>query len=94
MARLFAERLDQVDRGLDQLKLLLDLPDQPDNKKAEWLSLTAAWHIKYRHDPDTGHRILERVVRDYPQTPQAFAAQRRLTLDERRKAQSRLNRVG
>jgi hypothetical protein len=91
LARLFTERLDQVDRGLDQLTLLLNLPDQPDNKKAEWLTMTAAWHIKYRQDPETGHRILERVVRDFPQTPQAFAAQRRLNLDARRKAQVRLS---
>jgi hypothetical protein len=84
LARLLAERLDQVERGLEQLSLLLNMPDQSESKKAEWLSLTAAWHIKYRQDPAAGHRILERLVREYPDTPQAFAAQRRLKLDERR----------
>src|SRR2546427_9079463 len=32
----------------------LNLPDQADGHRAEWLGLTAAWHIKYRQDLDSG----------------------------------------
>lgn len=78
LARLFAERLDQSDRGIEQVTLLLDLPDQPEARRAEWLGLIAAWHIKYRHDLEAGRQTLERIVRDFPQSPQAFAARRRL----------------
>jgi len=80
LARLFAERLDQPDLGIEQATLLLDLPDQPDLRRAEWLSLIAAWHLRYRHDSDAGRQALERLIREFPQTPQAIAARRRLQL--------------
>ena len=78
LARTFAEQLEQPDRGIEQLTLLLNMPEQPDSKRAEWLGLTAAWHIKYRQDTETGRQILERVIREFPGTPQAFAARRRV----------------
>jgi hypothetical protein len=80
LARLFAEHLDQPDLGIEQATLLLDLPDQPEARRAEWMSLIAAWHIRYRHDPDTARETLERLVREFPHTPQALAARRRLQL--------------
>jgi hypothetical protein len=80
LARLFAEHLDQPDRGIEQVTLLLDMPDQPDVRRAEWLGLIAAWHIRYRQDTDAGRQILERLLREFPKSPQAFAARRRLQL--------------
>jgi len=80
LARLFAERLNQPDLGIEQAMLLLNMPDQPDTKRAEWLGLTAAWHLKYRQDLDAGRRVLERLVQEYPQSPQALAARHRLEL--------------
>ncbi len=81
-ARLLAEDLNQVDLALEQITLLLNLPEQADGKRAEWLGLSAAWHFKYRHDPATGRKILERVIHEFPLSPQAFAARRRLRLLE------------
>jgi hypothetical protein len=78
LARIFAERLDQAQLGIEQLMLLLNMPDQEDAKRAEWLGLTAAWHIKYREDLAAGRKILERLVREFPQSAQAFSARRRL----------------
>jgi hypothetical protein len=78
LARIFTEQLQQADRGIEQLNLLLDLPGQADAKRAEWLGLVAAWHINYRHDAQAGREALERVVREFPQSPQAFAARRRI----------------
>jgi hypothetical protein len=83
LARTFAEQLEQADRGIEQLALLLNMPDQSDSKRAEWLGLTAAWHIKYRRDNEAGRQLLGRLIREFPQTPQAFAARRRLQLLER-----------
>ena len=83
LARLFAERLGQAQQGVEQLALLLDLPDQPEGRRAEWLSLTAAWHLKYRHDAESGRKTLERLVREFPESPQAYAARRRLELMRR-----------
>jgi len=80
LARLFAERLDQAELGIEQATLLLDLPDQPDGRRAEWLGLIAAWQIKYRQDVQAGRALLERLLREFPNSPQAFAARRRLQL--------------
>jgi hypothetical protein len=80
LARLFAEHLDKPDLGIEQATLLLDLPDQPESRRAEWLGLIAAWHIRYRHDAAAGRDTLERLIREFPKTPQAIAARRRLQL--------------
>jgi hypothetical protein len=80
LARLFAERLEEPDLGIEQAALLLDLPDQPESRRAEWLGLIAAWHIRYRHDAQAGRETLERLIREFPQSPQALAARRRLQL--------------
>jgi hypothetical protein len=88
LARTFAEQLEQADRGIEQLALLLNLPDQPDSRRAEWLGLTAAWHIKYRRDADAGRKALERLIEEFPRTPQAFSARRRLQLLDRERQAS------
>jgi hypothetical protein len=80
LARLLAEHLDQPNQGIEQVTLLLDMPDQPDARRAEWLSLIAAWHIRYREDIDAGREALQRLIREFPKSPQAFAARRRLQL--------------
>jgi len=80
-ARLLAEQLRKTDVAIEQLKLLLALPGQPESKVAEWLCLMAAWHLR-RRETAAAVPILERLVHDYPQSSQAFAAQRRLYLLE------------
>lgn len=69
LARLFAEHLDQPDIGIEQANLLLDLPDQPEARRAEWLSLIAAWHIRYRHDTHAARETLERLVANSRKPP-------------------------
>jgi hypothetical protein len=89
LARLFAEHLDHADLGLEQLRLLLEMPAQPESLRVEWLSLTAAWQLKYRHDQPAARATLERLLRDFPATPQALAARRRLQLmDAQQKEQA------
>ena len=56
------------------------MADQPDGKRAEWLSLIAAWQLRHRHDAAAARTILQRLIREFPNTAQAFAAQRRLSL--------------
>jgi hypothetical protein len=83
LARLLAEHLGQPDQAIEQATLLLDMPDQPDARRAEWLSLIAAWHLRYRQDAEAGRSTLERLLREFPQSPQALAARRRLQLLDR-----------
>ncbi len=83
LARLFADHLHQPDRGLEQIALLLGLPEQPDSKRAEWLALSAMWHLHYRQDTPSARSLLERILREFPNSPQSFAARRRLqSLDQ------------
>jgi hypothetical protein len=77
-ATILAERFGEVDLAVEQLDLLLAMPDQPARKSAEWLARTAAWQVKYCQDPAAARVRLKQLVREFPQTPQAFAAQRRL----------------
>lgn len=80
LARLFAQRLDQAERGIEQVMLLLNMPNQPEAKRAEWLGLIAAWQLKYRQDYQSGRKALERVIAEFPHSPQALAARRRIQL--------------
>jgi hypothetical protein len=87
LARLFAEHLDQPDLGIEQVLLLLDMPDQPELKRAEWLGLAAAWQLRYREDEEAGRKLLQRLIHEFPDTPQALAARRRVRLlDQKLKA--------
>ncbi len=80
LARVLAGQLGKVDLAIEQIELLLGLSDATESKRAEWLGLIAAWHLKFKHDPDTARQLLERVVGEFPNSPQALAAQRRLSL--------------
>jgi thioredoxin-like negative regulator of GroEL len=87
LARVLAERLDKAPLGIEQLELLLGMPDRSDAERAGWMGQIAAWQIKYRHDYEKGCRWLERLAREYPKSVQAFAARRRLELLGRRSNQ-------
>ncbi len=82
LARLFAEQLNQPDLAVEQMELLVGMPDQPPAKVVGWLAQIAAWHIQRRHDWPAGRARLEQLIREHPQSPQAFAAQRRINLME------------
>jgi hypothetical protein len=80
LARTLTEQLDKAPLGIEQIALLLDMPDRSETERAGWLSLIAAWEIKYCQDVDAGRKFLERLIREYPNSGQAFAARRRLEL--------------
>jgi hypothetical protein len=80
LARLLAEPLGKVDTAIEQLELLVQMQDQIDAKRAEWLSLMATWQSRLKNDEPGSVATLERILREFPQTPQAFAAHRRILL--------------
>ena len=82
LARLFAERLNRAELGIEQVELLLAIPGQAPDKVAEWLGLMAAWQLRYRHNTEAARNLLQRLIREHPQSVQAFAAQRHLKLLE------------
>lgn len=78
LARIFAEQLQRADLGIEQIDLLLNMPNQSEARRAEWLGMVAAWHLKYRQDRDAGRKALERLVKEFPATTQAMTARYRL----------------
>jgi hypothetical protein len=80
LAFLLTEKLGKVDQGIEQVGLLLEIPEAPENKRATWLSTLAAWEFKFRRNPEAGRAILQRLLQEYPQSVQAFTAQRRINL--------------
>jgi hypothetical protein len=79
-ARLLAERLEKSEQGIEQLELLMEMPELAENKRAEWLAMIASWHFKHRKDQAAGKAMLEQIIERFPQSVQAFTAQRRLSL--------------
>ena len=90
-ARLLAENLGDAKTAIEQLELLLAMPKQTEDKRAEWLLLTAQWHSRYRNDAETARLVYREIMRDYPSTKHAFAAQRRLNFLD---LQTRFRRKG
>lgn len=81
-ARLLAGPLEKPRPAIEQIELLLGMPDQPDRLRAEWIALMAAWQEQKLNDAVASRATLKRLIRELPQTPQAFAAQRKLSLLE------------
>jgi hypothetical protein len=79
-ARILAENLNDVDRAIDQLQLLLAMAGQPSARRAEWLLTIAGWHARYRNDLEEAKLIYQQVMRDFRDTPHAFSAQRKINL--------------
>jgi hypothetical protein len=79
-ATLLAAPLGQVDLALEQLGLLLQLQEAPGSKRAEWLAQMAAWQLQLKSDAPAASATLRRLIQEFPETVQAFAAQRRLNL--------------
>ncbi|HEV8544499.1 MAG TPA: hypothetical protein VGR78_19085, partial [Verrucomicrobiae bacterium] len=75
-----AEKLGKTKLGVEQLKLLIEMQEPPGEQKAKWLAQVAAWEFGAEKNEDKFRRALQELIRDYPQTAQAFAAQRRLFL--------------
>jgi hypothetical protein len=95
LAGIFAEHLGQVHLAIEQIELLMEMPEQPAAKIEQSLALLASWQIKYCGDEKAARKLLERLVHEHPQSPQAFAAQRQLVLmDMEQRIKRRSNSIG
>ncbi len=82
LAAILATELGKLDLGIEQLQLLIDLPDLADEQKAKWIGQIAAWELDIRKNETGYETLLKQIIQQFPQTSQAFAAQRRLFLLE------------
>jgi hypothetical protein len=88
-ARVLADSLGDAKTAIEQLELLLAMPKQPAEKRADWLLTIANWHGRYRNDLDSARLVYQEVMRDFPDSRYAVMAQCRLnllTLQFRRRA--------
>lgn len=80
LARLFAGPLRQPQQAIDQLSLLVELVEASPNRKAEWLATIAKLQLQNSNGIPEGRRTLARIQTEFPGTPQARAAKRRIEL--------------
>jgi len=78
LARLLAEELDQLSAGVGHIQWLLRAPETLPAQRAGWLGCIAGWHLQIARDRESARRVLEELVRDYPDSPEAKFGQRRL----------------
>jgi hypothetical protein len=82
LAILMAERLGQVGVGVEQLRCMIKLPDIPPERAAKWLAQIATWERALNKNETKFRAILNEILRDYPNTTQAYGARRQLQLIE------------
>jgi hypothetical protein len=82
LAFVLAEKLGKTELGIEQLTLLTEMPDPEDEQKAKWTAQIASWRFSMNNNREQFRSELQELVRRFPQTAQAFAAQRRLFLME------------
>jgi hypothetical protein len=80
LAVVLAEKLGKTTLGVEQLKLLLEMADSADEQKAKWLAQVAIWEFEAEKNEEKFRGALHDLIANYPQTAQAFAAQRKLFL--------------
>jgi hypothetical protein len=78
LARLWAEELGQIELGVEQLEWLLAMRGTTPAQAAGWLGLMASWQLRFPPNLSAAREVMERLIRRYPQAPQALAARRRL----------------
>ena len=82
LAQVLAEKLGKVELAIEQLTLLTAIPTATEEQKAKWWAQIASWDFNRSKDKEQFQAALRTIIRDFPQTSHAFAAQRRLYLLE------------
>ncbi len=82
-AILQAEELGDAVAGIRGIEALLARPDRPPDCVPRWLSHLATWQLKFRNNEPAARKLLDQLIREYPQTPEAFGASSQLwTLEQ------------
>jgi hypothetical protein len=82
LAVVLAEKLGRVELGIEQLQLLMEMPETEDAQRSKWMAQIASWRFSLDKDPEKFRLALQELIRSFPQSAQAFAAQRKLFLLE------------
>lgn len=82
LALLLAERLGHIKLGAEQLRLIIKQDDVPAECRAKCLSHLANWERRFNKNETGFKNILNEILRDFPNTTQAYSARRQLQLME------------
>jgi hypothetical protein len=88
LARILAERLDLAAPAIEQIELLMGMPNVTAEQSSRWMALEAAWQIKHLKNEKAGRETLEKIIGNHPHSVHAEAARRRIALMDM-KAKSR-----
>lgn len=78
LAIIYADHYQRLDLATDELKQLIEHPNQPAKRVAHWLNLLADLQIHHGADYDTVRRTLELVVERFANSATADRARARL----------------
>jgi len=78
LAEVEAENLQDLPGAQMTIERLLTEPNQSPVNSALALNRLADWHLKYGQDPDSAREALQRIVRLFPETEQAYLAGQRI----------------
>ncbi len=73
-------KLGKLDAAINQMELLLAMEGQTQACRAEWMGLKAAWMLKSSPTDARARELLQRIVREFADSPEALAARRRILL--------------
>jgi hypothetical protein len=82
LAILLAENLGHVKLAMEQLRLIIKIPDNPPEFRARWLGHIANWERRLNKNEQAFKSVLNEIIRDFPATSQAYSARRQLQLLE------------
>ena len=83
LALLLAGSLNHPALAIEQMELLLEMPGIAENRKAEWLAQIATWQHKQPGSETAARDTLNRISKQFPASPQARAARRKIQLMDR-----------
>ncbi len=79
LASIYSRDCQDVRAAVAQLEMLLEIPEQPKKKVAQWLNMEADFYIR-AHDLSGAKTALERIIKRYPESAPANMAQNRISL--------------
>ncbi len=82
LAIVLAEKLGHVQLGVEQLRLMVKMPDASREEAAKWIAQIASWERRLNKDEGKFREALAEILRDFPNTTQALSARRQLQLIE------------
>jgi hypothetical protein len=80
LAILLAEHLGQVNVGIEQLRLMINMPEMMGERAAKFLAQIATWERHLNKNEQKFQTLLNEIIRVYPNTTQAYSARRQLQL--------------